>query len=343
MRKLKVIQIGIGHDHAPLVIENIRKQKSIFDVCGYVIPECEKELYAGRLSLFDGLTEYNIEEALSIEGLDAVVVETEEKNLLKYAIMAAKRGFHIHMDKPGSPDAKDFETLISIVRKNKTVFHLGYMYRYNPAVCTLMEKIHSGELGEIYSVEAHMSCNHTKTKREWLSQFKGGMMFFLGCHLIDLVLQIQGIPEKIIPFNKKTGTEGVKAEDFSMVLFEYKNGVSFAKTCASEIGGYHRRQLVVCGSKGTYEIKPFEKQFPKEADGTIPYTTGISEVYKKDTDGKRWAVDCREFSWTDTYDRYDLMMESFAKMALGEIDNPYTYDYELMLYKTLMKACGINN
>lgn len=343
MRKLKVIQIGIGHDHASLVIENIRKQSGIFDVCGYVIPDCEKQNYADRMYLFDGLKEYSIEDALSIEGLDAVIVETEEKNLLKYAIMAAEKGLHIHMDKPGSLNKDEFETLISIAKRNKTVFHLGYMYRYNPAIRALMEKIHSGELGEIYSVEAHMSCNHIKQKREWLSQFKGGMMFFLGCHLIDLILQIQGNPEKIIPFNKETGIEDVKAEDFSMVVLEYKNGVSFAKTCASEIGGYHRRQLVVCGSKGTYEIKPFEKQFPKEADGSIPYTTGVSEVYKKDTDGKRWAVDCREFSWTDTYDRYDLMMESFAKMAIGEIDNPYTYDYELMLYKTLMKACGINN
>ena len=342
MKRIKVVQIGIGHDHATLVLENIRKQSDVYDVCGYVVPECEKAIFASRMYLFDGLKEYTVEEALNIKDLDAVIVETEEKNLLKYAIMCAKKGLNIHMDKPGSPNPYDFEKLISIVKKNNTVLHLGYMYRYNPAIQSLLTKIKDGELGEIYSVEAQMSCKHKKAKREWLSQFKGGMMFFLGCHLIDLILQIQGPPEKIIPFNKETGIENVKSTDLSMVLFEYKNGVSFAKTCASEIGGYHRRQLVVCGSKGTYEIRPIEKQFPQESDGSIPYTTGVSEVYKKDTDGKLWAVDCSQKSWTETYDRYDSMMKCFAKMVTGEMENPYTYDYELMLYRTLMKACEIS-
>ena len=341
MKRIKIIQIGIGHDHATLVINNIRRQNQNFDVCGYVIPDEEKEKYSNRMYLFDGLKEYSVEEALNVDGLDAVTIETEEKNLLKYAIMAAKRGIHIHMDKPGSPNLREFEELVEVLKQNKTVFHLGYMYRYNPAILSLKEKIHNGELGNIYSIEAHMSCNHTKEKRVWLSQFKGGMMFFLGCHLIDLIVQIQGLPDKVIPYNKKTGIENVNAEDFAMVLLEYENGISFAKTCASEIGGYHRRQFVVCGSKGTYEIKPFEKQYEQDEKGIIPYTTGISEVYKKDTDGKRWAVDCREFSWTDTYDRYDLMMESFAEMVRGERQNPWNYDYELNLYKIIMKACGM--
>lgn len=43
-----------------------------------------------------------------------------------------------------------------------------------------------------------------------------------------------------------------------MVVFRYRNGISFAKSTAVEYGGFERRQLVVCGSKGTVELKPFE-------------------------------------------------------------------------------------
>lgn len=46
------------------------------------------------------------------------------------------------------------------------------------------------------------------------------MMFFLGCHLMDPILQLQGVPERIIPLNKSTGYEGI---------LEYKNGVSYVK------------------------------------------------------------------------------------------------------------------
>ena len=43
------------------------------------------------------------------------------------------------------------------------------------------------------------------------------------------------------------------------------------------------------------------------------------------------------------YDINDNMIKSFAEYVLGEKVNPYTLDYELELYKTVLKACGENN
>ena len=64
---------------------------------------------------------------------------------------------------------------------------------------------------------------------------------------------------EVIPLSCNTGYEGVDTCDFGMAVFKYPNGVSFAKTCDVERGGFLRRQLVICGEKGTIEIKPFEK------------------------------------------------------------------------------------
>ena len=61
--------------------------------------------------------------------------------------------------------------------------------------------VKSGELGKIYYVEAQMNCIHNDEKRAWLKDYKGGMMNFLGCHLVDFILQVQGEPDKIIPYN----------------------------------------------------------------------------------------------------------------------------------------------
>ena len=84
-------------------------------------------------------------------------------------------------------------------------------------------------------------------------------MFYLGCHLVDLIYSIQGNPKNIIPLNKCSKIDGVESEDFGMVVFEYDNGVSFAKTSAVEMGGFERRQLVVSGTKKTVELKPLER------------------------------------------------------------------------------------
>jgi predicted dehydrogenase len=183
-------------------------------------------------------------------------------------------------------------------------------------------------LGDIISVEAQMNCYSSPSVRQWLANFRGGMMFYLGCHLVDLILQIQGKPKQIIPLNKATGIDDVTGEDYGMAILEYSNGVSFAKTCAREIGGYARRQLVVTGSKGTIELKPFE-MFTE--DGHYTCKTEYNDI-EWDNMGIQ--------SQTEIFDRYDGMISSFASMVRGEIRNPNSYEYEWELYKTLLECCG---
>ena len=78
------------------------------------------------------------------------------------------------------------------------------------------------------------------------------------------------------------------------------------------------------------EINPLEVH----AGGNNQYTTK-----REKTNAENW-VEWGETSDSEIFDRYDAMMESFAQMVRGEKQNPYTPDYELELYKTVLKACG---
>lgn len=329
MRKVKIAQIGTSfHSHGVNVFENLRKQSDIFDVVGYVFPENEREKFPDSLKVYEGAKELTLDEVLNNPEIEAVTVETEEIYLPKYVMMAANAGKHIHMEKPGGTKLSDFEEMIATVKKSNKVFHTGYMYRYNPAIVELLKKIENGDLGEIISVEAQMSCTHIPMAREWVGGFKGGMMFFLGCHLIDLIMQIKGVPDNVVPFNKCSGFDGIVSEDVAMAVLEYKNGASFARTCDLEYGGFARRQLVVSGTKGTVEIKPLEM-----FDEGGLYTT-VTEHFDAS-----WGS-LGQTTKTEVFDRYDAMMASFAAMVRGEKENPWSCDYELALYKTLLRACG---
>lgn len=330
MRKIKIAQIGTSiNSHGNAIFNSLKKQSDIFEIVGYAFPENEREKFPQIMAGFDGYTELTVDEILNNPEIEAVTVETEECYLTEYALKAAKAGKHIHMEKPGSACLANFEEMISTVKKNGLVFHTGYMYRYNPYVIELMDKIKNGELGEIISVEAQMNIAHDKNLRNWLGKYKGGSLFFLGCHLIDLILQIKGTPEKIIPLSRSTGIDGNSSEDFGMAVFEYDNGISFAMVNSNEIGGFVRRQLVVSGTKATVELKPIEMLVP---GGQITTKTEYRSLE---------LTDRGETEDSAVYDRYDTMMSSFAAMVRGEKQNPYTYDYELALYKTILKACGI--
>lgn len=340
MKKLKIAQIGTGHDHAAVVMQTLKLQHDIFDLVGYaVVPEDAGNLarltYDGNRACYEGVRRMTAEEILSLPDLDAVCIETEDQALTRYALMAAERGLHIHMDKPGGIEDAAFDRLVDLSRAKNSVFHTGYMYRYNPAILQLKQEIKDGKFGEIYAVEAQMNCIHPADKRAWLGNYPGGMLYFLGCHLIDLVYSICGMPEEVVPFSTSIGTDGVTADDFGMAVFRYPNGVSFVKSTAVERGGFERRQLVVCGTKGTAEIRPLEWHGDASGDAVSMQKTTVREAFDQDWD-KPGAV-CT----TPSYGRYDAMFRAFAAYINGERTNPFDYEYEKNLHKLILRACGV--
>ena len=330
MNKIKIAQIGTStNSHGNCIWRSLLKQSDIFEVVGYAFPENEREKFPSEAKAFEGYREMTVQEILNDPEIEAVAVETEEIYLTKYSLMVAKAGKHLHMEKPGGTDLTTFKELVDTLKAKNLTFSIGYMYRFNPKIKEAVSRVKNGELGKIYSVEAQMNCVHSKETREWLKSFPGGMLFFLGCHLIDLIYTIQGEPDEIIPLSTSTGFNGVSTYDYGMAVFKYRNGVSFAKTCDTEKGGFLRRQLVICGEKGTIEIKPLEICVDKGQ-----YTVAC-ESFSDD-----WRKPATE-SKTELYDRYDDMMRNFAEIVRGK-ENPYSYDYELGLYELILKACGAN-
>ena len=329
MRKLRVIQIGIAHAHATAILRGLARLPDLYELVGFVIPEDERTEYEERKSYFGSAREYTLEEALDDPTIDAFTIECKERDLVKYALAVAERGKHIHMDKPGGFNLYEFERLIDTVKKNKSVLSLGYMYRYNPEIIRLKERVKNGELGEIFSVEAEMNCSHNERDRLALREMPGGMMFFLGCHLVDLILSIMGSPEEIIPYNTSTKIGGVDVVDYGFAVFKYPRGLATAKTVDVERGGFARRQLVVSGEYGTVELRPLECQSSKN----LFYTT---RTEYPTTDWHTPGITAR----SEVFDRYDALLTAFAKMVRGEMENPYTYDYELELFRSVLRAAG---
>lgn len=340
MRRIKIAQIGVNlHSHAPEVLMTLKSLPDIFDLVGYALVEDERETCKTILDkYYAGIPEMTLDEILSDPTIEAVTVETDEIHLTKYAQMAAEAGKHIHMEKPGSQDLAAFEKLIETVRGGDKIFHIGYMYRYNPYIADTVRRAKAGEFGHIYSIEAHMSRFDNKATREWFGLFQGGMMFYLGCHLIDLVLQIQGMPTEIIPLNTATGIDGVDTEDLGCAVLKYPNALSFIRMGGTEVGGFDRRQLVVCGSRRTVEIKPLEAK----SEGEFMLCTGKRESFRvPDPEKPESTKSAHTDSTSEPFHRYKDMMQAFAAMVRGEKENPYTCDYELTLFKTILACCGV--
>ena len=79
MKKIKVVQIGIGHDHATAILDSMLMQTEFFEIAALAVPESEKADFSDRIEKYKKrLPLVTVEEALDTEALDAVIVETEE-------------------------------------------------------------------------------------------------------------------------------------------------------------------------------------------------------------------------------------------------------------------------
>lgn len=330
MQKIKIGQIGIGHNHGEGKMLAVQKFPELFEVIGYAEENEEWVEKRGNLPCYKDLPRLELEEL--IEKSDAILVECDVWNLTKVAKMCIDAGKHVHIDKPASGTLCEFEALLNTARAKNLTLQMGYMYRYNYAISKCMEMIKSGELGEIYQIDAEMSTYHSKEYREWLKRFKGGSMYIFGSHLIDLVVSILGEPKCVYPFIKRTGFEGVDSDDNNFAVLEYDKAIARITTLSVEVNGWGMRRFAVMGSKGTVEIKPIElnvkmTKSTKAMVGGAHYSDVKEEVDVQDV---------------PTLSRYDEMMKDFYESVIGEKENPYSYEYELAVQRTLCRVVGEN-
>ena len=324
--RIKIAQIGIGHNHASEKMRAVRRHHDVFDVVGVCEPDPKWIAERGGLDVYRSLPFLSEEELLAIPGLDAVMVETDVWNLIPTAQRCVERGLHVHIDKPAGEDPAKFEKLLADAKRAGIAVQMAYMYRYNNAVLRTREMVLSGALGDIFEIDAVMSTEHPREFREWLRHFRGGAMYIFGCHLIDLVIWFLGAPVSIRPFLGKTFHEGVDVYDNTLAVLEYPMGPSTVRVSSVEVNGYGRRQFVVLGTKGSAEIKPFE----------CPTVM----TYSKGGGGNIYCDRKEVVELPQMPGRYDEQILDFARFVRGEQENPFGYDHELLIHKATLAASG---
>lgn len=335
MKPIKVVMVGNGHDHSAANFRAMKNHPETFEIVGVcdLIPGKDEKTY-------EGAKRFSVDELLALPDLDAVVIESGKDSEVYYGQKFAAKGIPIFLDKPGSSNVEEYNKLLDIVEEKKLPFGLGYVYRFNPMVKNALELKNSGELGEVYSVEAHMSVYHDENKRRWLKTFKGGMMFYLGCHIIDVACMFLGFPEQVIPLSTSTGNDGIDSEDFGCAILKYDNGSAYIRTCASEVNGFGRRGITVAGTRGTVQIYPTEQHI-SSCDTDLDLISKARITLLKEHPNQ-WGFGGTEYT-SDPFNRYAPMLLQFAAQVRGEEGYVMPLCYERKLMKTLALACGADN
>lgn len=329
MRKIKVAHFGIAHDHSIFAMETLRKYPEIFDIAGVCEPDEETRRRFGTHENYAGLPWLSERELLEREDIEAVLCEGHELRSVSDAQKCVDAGKHVHLDKPGGTNLAAFRQLLDSAEQKKLALQMGYMYRWNPAMKYVREAVKKGELGTITGIDASFSIQYERNKKLWLRQFPGGMMFFLGCHSLDMIMQLMGTPTGAEAFNRSSGYDDDGALDTCLAVLDYPHGAATIRSSGVEANGYYDRTLKVVGTKGTLKIQPLETP------------TLLRRASIKDGIEHPWHDYSISVFPGYPNGRYDDMLLEFASIVRGEIANPWSSGYEYELQKTLLKICGV--
>jgi predicted dehydrogenase len=321
--RIKIGQIGVGHAHASKL--SVYRASANYEVVGIVEPDAELRKRAETRAPYRGLRWLTREQLLATPGLQAVLVETRVADLLSNAEACVAAGMHVHIDKPAGESLPQFKRVLAAAAKKKLLVQMGYMYRYSPAVVLLREFLKQGWLGEVFEVHAVMSKVVGADDRRQFARFKGGMMFELGCHVLDLVVGVLGKPKQITPFLQHVSPLDDKLEDNTLAVLSYPKALATVKSSAMEVEGFDRRHLVVCGSEGTFHIQPLDDP---SARLSLSKPRG---KYKKGTQEVKFPK----------YTRYVADAADMARIIRGEKAAEFSYEHDLAVQETLLRACAV--
>lgn len=323
---LKYLQIGTTHAHANKL--SVYRESPEWEVVGIVEPDPTRVEAAKKSDLYGDLPFYTLEQGLNLPGLKAVGIETEVRDLLPHAELAIDAGCHVHLDKPAGESLAHFRRIYDKADAAGLTIQMGYMFRFNPAVMLMRDLLEKGWLGELFEVHTVMSKVVPAAGRRDLDDYAGGILFELGCHVVDLAIDVLGAPDRVTAYPRRVLE---KADDTlidnMIAVLEYPRATATIRSTAVEVEGFARRHFVVCGTEGTCHIQPLDRP---------SMTLSLSQSrggYKKGV---------QQLAFDPPYQRYVGDAADLAAVIRGEKSQRWGRAHDLAVQETVLRAAGLD-
>ena len=135
------------------------------------------------------------EEMLKEEKLaDVMFITTQDRQHVAQAIPALKKGYHLLLEKPISPDLDECREIVKVAKECDRKVVVCHVLRYTPVFRKVKEILDSGVIGDIVSINAsenvgwfHMA--HSFVRGNWRNkELSSPMILQKCCHDMDLYL-----------------------------------------------------------------------------------------------------------------------------------------------------------
>lgn len=219
----------------------------------YAVLERSKNLAKEKYS--DVKVFRTLEEMLSDEAIELVVVNTPNKTHYDYTKLALLAGKHVICEKPFTVTVAEAEELIALATSMNVKLSVFQNRRYDSDYKTIKSVIDQNLLGDIVEVELHFDRFKQELSPKLHKEIPGegtGVLYDLGSHLIDQALKLFGKPSAVFADIVAMRTISLVDDYFELLLYypSFRVRIKASYLVREALPGY-----VLHGTKGSF-IKP---------------------------------------------------------------------------------------
>lgn len=204
--------------------------------------------------------------------LDGVVIATPPHTHFALAAQCIQNGLGVLIEKPITLDSDDAAELTKLANTHNKVLMVGHTFEYNPAVRMLKEMVDSGELGDIYYIDAVRASLG-------LFQTKANVLWDLAPHDISILRHILGTdPLNVSVRGSACVQPGI--EDITYTTLTFPNNI-LAHIRTSWLDPLKTRRVTVVGSKKMVVYDDVESQ-----EKIKVYDKSVKAIRRTDTFGE---------------------------------------------------------
>ncbi len=324
VKKIRTGILGIQHGHLAGKMAAMRGNPA-YEPAAVCEPDAGTRAARGAHPMFGGLRWVSMEELLADPTLDLIVFEGEVRDAVPFAKRVIEAGKHLHLEKPPGNRLAPFREVVELARGRGRLLQLGYLWRFHEGTNRALEAMRQGWLGEVFMIRATINSDRDAAQRAVEARYPGGSMFELGGHMIDRVVAFLGRPQKVHSWLRHDTSVADTLKDNTLAVMEYEKALAVVVSSAKMGGSGAHRSFEVIGTDGTFMIQPMEPEpvmrvYMRTARG--PYQAGWQQVRLGPQ--PRYIADFREL----------------AEAVLSGRELKYSYDHELLVQETLLRASG---
>jgi predicted dehydrogenase len=333
--RITMAQYGTGHGHAAGKAAAMQRNADVA-FAGVYEPDGAKRARAERQRAYQGLRWFRSEdELLGDSSIQAVAVEGMNNESLPMALAAARAGKHLWYDKPAGDSWPDYQQLVDVLRAHRLYLQMGYMFRYQDGFQKLAAWTRGGLLGDVFQIRGHMSTwipeqGGAFTRGTIAASHAGGILYDLSGHMLDQVLWLMRDerPARVSAFMRNDATPAIPDfRDNTLGVYEFSRGMATIDIASMEVEPKQRR-FEVYGTRGSVILDPMEPSTVARlilAEPACGFGAGQNDVPLAGTTRQR---------------SYELELEAFIPVALGERSPDRPLEHEVLVQETLLRATG---